>query len=92
MKLPSGRQIYPPGTYPQRQCSDFPARIVAALLENNQTPDGIVIPKALQNYTGFELLELIAQLYHGSILWILFIVGILSGCWYGDKPEVEKQI
>ncbi|MCB0560502.1 MAG: serine--tRNA ligase [Lewinellaceae bacterium] len=32
------------------------ARIVAALLENNQTPDGIVIPKALQSYTGFELL------------------------------------
>ncbi len=33
------------------------ARIVAALLENNQTPDGIVIPKALQHYTGFELLN-----------------------------------
>ncbi|MCB9264437.1 MAG: serine--tRNA ligase [Lewinellaceae bacterium] len=33
------------------------ARIVAALLENNQTPDGIVIPKALQSYTGFELLN-----------------------------------
>ncbi|MFN0276305.1 MAG: aminoacyl--tRNA ligase-related protein, partial [Chitinophagales bacterium] len=29
-------------------------RIVAALLENNQTPDGIRIPKILQNYTGFE--------------------------------------
>lgn len=33
------------------------ARIVAALLENNQTPDGIVIPKTLQHYTGFELLN-----------------------------------
>ncbi|MCB9037417.1 MAG: serine--tRNA ligase [Lewinellaceae bacterium] len=33
------------------------ARIVAALLENNQTPEGIVIPKALQSYTGFELLN-----------------------------------
>lgn len=32
------------------------ARIVAALLENNQTPEGIVIPKALQSYTGFEVL------------------------------------
>ena len=33
------------------------ARIVAALLENNQTPDGIVIPKVLRNYTGFDLLN-----------------------------------
>ncbi|MBK8341477.1 MAG: serine--tRNA ligase [Flavobacteriales bacterium] len=30
------------------------ARIVAALLENNQTADGIRIPKALQPYTGFD--------------------------------------
>jgi len=29
-------------------------RIVAALLENNQTPEGIHIPKALVPYTGFE--------------------------------------
>jgi seryl-tRNA synthetase len=29
-------------------------RIVAALLENNQTPDGINIPGALVPYTGFE--------------------------------------
>jgi seryl-tRNA synthetase len=29
-------------------------RIVAALLENNQTPDGILIPKALIPYTRFE--------------------------------------
>jgi seryl-tRNA synthetase len=33
------------------------ARIVAALLENNQTPDGIVIPKALQPYTRFEVIR-----------------------------------
>lgn len=33
------------------------ARIVAALLENNQTPDGIVIPKALQPYTRFEMIN-----------------------------------
>jgi seryl-tRNA synthetase len=32
------------------------ARIVAAILENNQTPDGIKIPKAIQSYTGFELI------------------------------------
>ena len=32
------------------------ARIVAALLENNQSPDGIRIPKALQPYTGFALI------------------------------------
>ena len=29
-------------------------RIVAALLENNQTPDGINIPKVLIPYTGFD--------------------------------------
>ena len=32
-------------------------RIVAALLENNQTPEGIVIPKALQKYTGFDIID-----------------------------------
>ena len=32
-------------------------RIVAALLENNQTPDGIKIPKALIPYTGFEIID-----------------------------------
>lgn len=32
-------------------------RIVAALLENNQTPTGIRIPKALQPYTGFEVID-----------------------------------
>lgn len=31
-------------------------RIVAALLENNQTPEGIRIPEALQAYTGFALI------------------------------------
>ena len=32
-------------------------RIVAALLENNQTPEGIKIPKALQPYTGFAIID-----------------------------------
>ncbi len=32
-------------------------RIVAALLENNQTDKGIIIPKALQKYTGFEIID-----------------------------------
>ena len=32
------------------------ARIVAAILENNQTPEGIRIPKALQPYTGFAMI------------------------------------
>ncbi len=32
-------------------------RIVAALLENNQTPEGIRIPKALLPYTGFEIIN-----------------------------------
>ena len=29
-------------------------RIVAALLENNQTPDGIIMPECLRPYLGFE--------------------------------------
>ena len=32
-------------------------RIFAALIENNQTKKGITIPKVLQSYTGFELLN-----------------------------------
>ncbi|MBK9291512.1 MAG: serine--tRNA ligase [Bacteroidetes bacterium] len=32
-------------------------RIVAAMLENNQKADGIHIPKALQPYTGFALID-----------------------------------
>lgn len=32
-------------------------RIVAALLENNQTENGIIIPKALVPYTGFDLIN-----------------------------------
>lgn len=32
-------------------------RIVAALLENNQTERGIVIPKVLVPYTGFEIID-----------------------------------
>lgn len=33
------------------------ARIVAALLENNQTPQGIRVPKVLQPYTRFEIID-----------------------------------
>jgi len=32
-------------------------RIVAALLENHQTPEGIRVPAALVPYTGFELID-----------------------------------
>ncbi|MFA6871902.1 MAG: serine--tRNA ligase [Bacteroidaceae bacterium] len=32
-------------------------RIVAAILENNQTPEGIRIPKALIPYCGFDLID-----------------------------------
>jgi seryl-tRNA synthetase len=32
-------------------------RIYAALIENNQTPEGIKIPKALQPYTGFDIIK-----------------------------------
>lgn len=33
------------------------ARIVATLLENHQTPEGIRIPDALVHYTGFRMIE-----------------------------------
>ena len=32
-------------------------RIVAALLENNQTPEGIVVPECLRPYTGFDIIN-----------------------------------
>ena len=32
-------------------------RIMAALLENNQTPEGIRIPQCLQRYTGFDIID-----------------------------------
>lgn len=32
-------------------------RIVAALLEDNQTPEGIVIPECLRRYTGFDIID-----------------------------------
>ena len=32
-------------------------RIMAALLENNQTPEGIIIPECLRKYTGFEIID-----------------------------------
>ena len=32
-------------------------RIMAALLENNQTPDGILVPECLHRYTGFTIID-----------------------------------
>lgn len=32
-------------------------RIMAALLENNQTPEGILVPECLQKYTGFSIIN-----------------------------------
>jgi seryl-tRNA synthetase len=32
-------------------------RIVAALLENNQTADGVRVPTALVKYTGFDIIN-----------------------------------
>ena len=34
----------------------FP-RILASILENNQTPEGIKVPKVLQPYTGFDMIN-----------------------------------
>ena len=33
------------------------ARILASILENNQNADGIVIPKVLRDYTGFDIIN-----------------------------------
>jgi len=33
------------------------ARILAAIMENNQTTSGIVIPKVLRSYTGFDIID-----------------------------------
>lgn len=33
------------------------ARIVAAILENNQTSDGVVVPTVLRPYTGFDIIN-----------------------------------
>ena len=32
-------------------------RVVAALLEDNQTPEGIVVPEVLRPYTGFDIID-----------------------------------
>lgn len=32
-------------------------RIMAALLENNQTPEGIIVPECLHRYTGFSIID-----------------------------------
>lgn len=32
-------------------------RIVAAILENFQTPDGIIVPECLRKYTGFDIIN-----------------------------------
>lgn len=32
-------------------------RIVAAILEDNQTPEGIVVPECLRKYTGFDIID-----------------------------------
>lgn len=31
-------------------------RIMAAILENNQTPEGIIVPECLRKYTGFDII------------------------------------
>ena len=33
------------------------ARIVATILENNQTPEGIVVPEVLRRFTGFDIIN-----------------------------------
>jgi seryl-tRNA synthetase len=32
-------------------------RILAALLENNQTPEGVRVPEVLRPYTGFDMID-----------------------------------
>ena len=31
-------------------------RVMAALIENNQTPEGIIVPEVLRPYTGFDII------------------------------------
>ena len=31
-------------------------RVMAALLENNQTPEGIIVPDVLRPFTGFDII------------------------------------
>ena len=35
----------------------FSSRIVAAIIENNSSTEGIKIPKILQDYTGFKFIS-----------------------------------
>ena len=30
---------------------------MAAILENNQTPEGIIVPECLRKYTGFDIIN-----------------------------------
>ena len=32
-------------------------RVLAGILENYQTPEGIVVPEVLRKYTGFDLIN-----------------------------------
>jgi seryl-tRNA synthetase len=32
-------------------------RIMASIIENYQTPEGIVVPKVIQKYTGFDIIN-----------------------------------
>ncbi len=41
-------------------------RILAALLENNQTREGILIPEVLHPYTGFERIQAGGPRFHGK--------------------------
>ena len=47
-------------------------RIVAALIENNQTDKGITIPKALHSYTGFKIIDwLLLNWNNTNLVWKL---------------------
>ena len=63
-------------------------RIVAALLENNQTPQGIRIPKALVPYTGFDIIdqfEGVAALFRRTLAGVLRVCVIRCGMWCGAR-------
>jgi seryl-tRNA synthetase len=32
-------------------------RVLAGILENYQTPEGIIIPEVLRKYTGFDIID-----------------------------------
>ena len=90
-ETPLPRRQAQPASWPTLNAAPCPgARIVAALLENNQTPDGIRIPAALHPYTGFRyhpLMTVRALLLATSALLVL-----AWGCQRDSDPALVSEL